>query len=60
MPEKRLKKRGKKKADEKVSFDVGETFSPADAREEDFDLDLDSAIYQGKKGQAGTRTKSSG
>lgn len=59
MTERKLKKRQKKDEGKLVSFDVGESFSPAEAKEEDFELDLDSAIFQGKKGQAGTRTKAS-
>lgn len=41
----------------KVKIDTDEAFSPANAKDKDFDLDLDAARFQGKKGQAGTRTK---
>lgn len=30
------------------------------AKDNEFELDLDAATYQGKKGQAGTRTKANG
>lgn len=57
MTERKLKKKKQQKEEKPVTFDVGESFSPAEAKEHDFELDLDSAIFQGKKGQAGTRTK---
>ena len=57
MTDRKLKKKKQQKDEKAVTFDVGESFSPAEAKEEDFELDLDSAIFQGKKGQAGTRTK---
>jgi len=50
----------KKKTDsdeESADIDFGASFDPADAKDEDFELDLDSSRFQGKKGQAGTRTK---
>ncbi len=56
-----LKKKDKQKEeDEEVDLDVGDSFDVSDAKDEDFELDLDSARFQGKKGQAGTRTRSSG
>jgi len=55
-----LKKKAKKKEDTEVKLEVGETFDVGSAKEKDFDLDLDSARFQGKKGQAGTRTKATG
>lgn len=58
MPQKKLKKKKKDEDEESdVEFDVGESFSPAEGKMDDFDLDLDSAQYRGKKGQAGTRRK---
>lgn len=41
-------------------LDVAETFDVGNSKEKDFDLDLDAARFQGKKGQAGTRTKMNG
>lgn len=55
-----LKKKLKKKtarAEPELLFDVADTFDIASAKDKDFDLDLDAAKYQGKKGQAGSRTK---
>lgn len=49
-----------------VELDIEASFSPTDAKEDDFEdieveeepeLDLDASQFQGKKGQAGTRTK---
>lgn len=50
----------KKKEDAKspaVQLHLGDTFEVAEAKDKDFDLDLDAAKFVGKKGQAGTRTK---
>lgn len=56
MPQKKLKKRDKNEEDDaEVEFDLGETFDAAEDKEDDFELDLDSANYRGKKGQSGTR-----
>lgn len=57
MTERRLKKKTKQQKDTEVTLDVGDTFEVAQAKDKDFDLDLDAAKFQGKKGQAGTRTK---
>jgi hypothetical protein len=60
MTETKLKKKQKKDKKSEVKFDVGESFDAASAKEKDFDLDLEASRFQGKKGQAGTRSKSSG
>lgn len=52
----KLKK--KAKTTDEVVFKVGDTFETSSAKDKDFDLDLDAAKFQGKKGQAGTRTTS--
>lgn len=57
MTERKLKKKSKSEKTTEVKLDIGETFEVANAKEKDFDLDLDAAKFQGKKGQAGTRTK---
>lgn len=51
------KRRSKTKLPAAVPLDIAETFDVANAKDKDFDLDLDAAKYQGKKGQAGSRTK---
>lgn len=55
----RPKTKGRKrvKVDTQINLDTEEAFNPANAKDKDFDLDLDSARFQGKKGQAGSRTK---
>lgn len=54
----KLKKRAQQKPEISLDSELIEFFSPASAKDKDFDLDLDAARFQGKKGQAGTRTKS--
>lgn len=53
----KFKKKSGQQGGPEVKLDVGETFQVANAKDKDFDLDLDAAKFQGKKGQAGTRTK---
>lgn len=57
MTERKLKKKTKQEKNNEVKLDVGDTFDVSTAKDKDFDLDLDAAKFQGKKGQAGTRTK---
>ena len=57
MSDRKLKKKSKQDKSVEVKLDIGETFEVAEAKDKDFDLDLDAAKFQGKKGQAGTRTK---
>jgi hypothetical protein len=52
----KLKKKQKSSAKPDIEFRVGETFEPS--KEADFDLSLKEMLYQAKKGQAGSRTKS--
>jgi hypothetical protein len=47
--------RKKKKQDKRLEFEAGKVFSPGKAKEEDMDLDLDSARYKAQKGQGGDR-----
>lgn len=60
MPAAKLKKKTKREKKSEVKFDPGQDFDVEKAKDKDFDLDLDAARFQGKKGQAGTRTKASG
>lgn len=39
----------------RLTFEAGKVFSPAEAKEEDFKLDLDTARFRARQGQAGTR-----
>ena len=52
--EARPQKRKKKEA-RKLEFEAGKVFSPGEAKEEDFELDLDSARYHAQKGEGGDR-----
>lgn len=45
--------------EETIEFDLGDTFDVEEAKDDDFELDMDAAEFQGKKGQAGTRSKNS-
>ncbi|HVM46072.1 MAG TPA: hypothetical protein VM582_09075 [Candidatus Thermoplasmatota archaeon] len=57
MTQRKLKKKAKTEKTAEVKLELGDTFEVATAKDKDFDLDLDAAKFQGKKGQAGTRTK---
>ncbi|HLE97082.1 MAG TPA: hypothetical protein VI997_06905 [Candidatus Thermoplasmatota archaeon] len=57
MTERRLKRKARQEKVGEVKLDLAESFDVANAKDKDFDLDLDAARFQGKKGQAGTRTK---
>lgn len=57
MTQRKLKKKAKTEKANEVKLELGDTFDVATAKDKDFDLDLDAAKFQGKKGQAGTRTK---
>ncbi len=48
-------KKRKKKQQKKLEFEAGKVFTPGEAKEEDFELDLDSARYKAQKGQGGDR-----
>ena len=49
-PQKRKKKEAKK-----LEFEAGKVFTPADAKEEDFELDLESGKFRAQKGEGGDR-----
>jgi hypothetical protein len=57
VTQRKLKKKAKTDKAAEVKLELGDTFEVATAKDKDFDLDLDAAKFQGKKGQAGTRTK---
>ena len=46
-------KRRKKKTDSKLQFDPGKVFTPG--KEEDVELDLETAHYKARHGQGGDR-----
>ena len=45
----------KKKAEKKLEFEAGKVFTPAEAKEEDFELDLESSRFKAQKGEGGDR-----
>ncbi len=47
--------RKKKKQEKKLEFEAGKVFSPGEAKDEDLDLNLDSARYKAQKGEGGDR-----
>ncbi|HYM38989.1 MAG TPA: hypothetical protein VEY12_02440 [Thermoplasmata archaeon] len=49
------KPKKRKKQEKKLEFEAGKVFTPGEAKEEDFELDLDSARYKASKGQGGDR-----
>lgn len=50
------KPRKKKKKDEvKLEFEAGKVFTPGEAKDEDFELDLESSRFKAQKGQGGDR-----
>ncbi len=49
------KKRKKKDKEPKLEFEAGKVFKPSEAKDQDFDLDLESARYQARKGEGGDR-----
>ena len=57
MPEQQVEQpqKRKKKAEKKLEFEAGKVFTPAEAKEEDFELDLEAARYKAMKGQGGDR-----
>jgi len=48
-------KKKKKEEPKKLEFEAGKVFNPGEAKDQDFDLDLDSARYKAQKGQGGDR-----
>ena len=47
----------KKKPKAKVEFDAAKVFDPAQGKEEELELDIESARYHARKGQGGDRRK---
>jgi len=48
-------KKKKKEEPKKLEFEAGKVFSPGEAKDQDFELDLDSARFKAQKGQGGDR-----
>jgi len=49
------KPKKRKKSEKRLEFEAGKVFSPGEAKDEDFELDLDSARFKAQKGQGGDR-----
>ena len=45
----------KKKGEKKLEFEAGKVFTPAEAKEEDFELDLEAGRFKAQKGEGGDR-----
>ena len=45
----------KKKGEKKLEFEAGKVFNPGEVKEEDFELDLESAKFRAQKGEGGDR-----
>lgn len=50
-----LQPQKKKKEQKKLEFEAGKVFTPAEAKDEDFLLDLDASRFKAQKGQGGDR-----
>ncbi len=53
--EKKSKKKKKKKEEPKLEFEAGKVFKPSEAKDQDFELDMESARYNARKGEGGDR-----
>lgn len=53
MPALKRKEKSEQDEESEVEFDLGDSFDVSDAKDDDFDLDMDAADYQGKSGQLG-------
>ncbi len=52
--EKKSKKK-KKKEEPKLEFEAGKVFKPSEAKDQDFELDMESARFKARKGEGGDR-----
>ena len=55
MSQVKRKRKKKEKSEEKLEFEPGKVFNPAEAKDEELDLDLEAGQYKAKKGEGGTR-----
>jgi len=49
------KPKKRKKQEKKLEFEAGKVFTPGEVKEEDFELDLESAKFRAQKGEGGDR-----
>ncbi len=50
-----LQRRRRRRKELEVLFDVGKVFPVAEAKANDFELDLEAARFRARQGQGGTR-----
>ncbi len=58
MPQQQVEARPqkrKKKEEKKLEFEAGKVFTPSEAKEEDFELDLENSRFRAQKGEGGDR-----
>ncbi len=53
--EERPQRKKRKKKEVKVEFEAGKVFRPSEAKDQDFELDLESSRYNARKGEGGDR-----
>lgn len=53
--EERPRQKKKKKKEVKVEFEAGKVFKPSEAKDQDFELDLESSHFRARKGEGGDR-----
>ena len=49
------KPKRKKREEKKLEFEPGKVFTPGEVKEEDLELDLESARFKAQKGEGGDR-----
>ncbi len=49
------KPKRRKKDEKKLEFEPGKVFTPVEAKEEDLELDIESAKFRAQKGEGGDR-----
>ncbi len=53
--EERPRQKKKRKKEVKVEFEAGKVFKPSEAKDQDFELDLESSRFLARKGEGGDR-----
>lgn len=48
-------KKKRKKEEPKLEFEAGKVFKPSEAKDQDFELDLESSRFKARKGEGGDR-----
>ncbi len=53
--EEKPRQKKKRKKEVKVEFEAGKVFRPSEAKDQDFELDLESSRFLARKGEGGDR-----